>query len=73
MTHPALPAAPGDVPEAHDRLFSIEATPVKFGPGAALDAGVAAGSLACRRHGAVPSLPGATEIAAALAGQPRPG
>ncbi|OOV12393.1 hydroxyacid-oxoacid transhydrogenase [Deinococcus sp. LM3] len=39
MTHPSLPAAPGDVPEAHERLFTIEATPVKFGPGAALDAG----------------------------------
>ena len=39
MTHPSLPAAPGDAPDAHERLFTIEATPVKFGPGAALDAG----------------------------------
>ena len=72
---PALPVEVTDTTGAGDAFVGAFAARLALGGGmdAALDAGVAAGSLACRRHGAVPSLPGATEIAAALAGQPRPG
>ena len=69
---PANPVTVVDTTAAGDTFAGAFAAALAAGSGfaEALPRGVAAGSLACTRHGAQPSIPWAAEIEAALASDP---
>lgn len=70
LHQPALPVTVVDATGAGDAFVGAFAAAIALGTDmpAALQRGVAAGSLACRRRGAVPSLPQQAEIDATLHG-----